>query len=369
MVSAIDSVKLYKFNIPSRVPSQRGGQQHIFLRLGCGDRTGWGECRIPLSRAGAETYSTENALNGLYGRTITEAFRYVRTCFGHWRYCVSEMAELALIDLQGRLTGRSALDIMVLGGYMPVMAASAIPTGEHEVMLRRIEGILSSGSHIAKIRLVGDGDLDRETIELIRRNFSRERLYLIGAACESYTEEAQDSPEKLGVQLLKMYTAGLDACEDPASMTGEEWKQLRSFVEPLHLIASIPIRPARYALSRVSPDTADIFNIHPGMTGSIFDAAALAEKMKAAGKKIAVGDDGFIGPGCSEWQQLAVGMGARWIEAMEKPGYSDSYLSTLRHNPVVFAEGCCSVMAGHTGFGIDIDDRMLEFYAAQVISL
>lgn len=369
MVSAIDSIKLYKFNIMPRLPSQRTGQQHVFLRIGCGGCCGWGECRIPLSRAGVESYNTEAALEKLYGQNITDAFRYLRSCFGQWRYCVSEMAELALIDLQGRLTSRSALDILILNGYMPVMAAHAIPAAEREVMMRRIENAVSSGLHIVKVRLIGNADIDRETIEIIRRSFSRERLFLVGAACESYTEEAQDSPEKLGVQLLKMYTAGLDACEDPAALTEEDWIQLRKFVDPLPLIASIPLRPARTALSRVSADTADIYSIHPGMTGSVFDAVALAEKMAAAGRKIAVGDDGFIGPGCSQWQQIAIGMGARWTESIEKPGHSDGYLATVKHNPVHFGEGSFSIMSGHTGFGIDIDDRMLELYASQVVRL
>ena len=43
-----------------------------------------------------------------------------------------------------------------------------------------------------------------------------------------------------------------------------------------------------------------------------------------------IGDDSLVGPACSAWQQIAIGVGATWVEANEKKEDSKIYLECLQ---------------------------------------
>ena len=71
-----------------------------------------------------------------------------------------------------------------------------------------------------------------------------------------------------------------------------------------------------------------------------------------------VGDDSLVGPSASIWQQLASGLGARWVEATEKRRESDFYYRCVNdlatdstHNPIF--------IQWKKGFGINLDEARL----------
>ena len=70
-----------------------------------------------------------------------------------------------------------------------------------------------------------------------------------------------------------------------------------------------------------------------------------------------VGDDSLVGPSASIWQQLASGLGARWVEATEKRRESDFYYRCVNdlatdstHNPIF--------IQWKKGFGINLESSV-----------
>ena len=127
-----------------------------------------------------------------------------------------------------------------------------------------------------------------------------------------------------------MHKTGLNACQDPAVLTNAEWIELQTKVGLLDLILSKPLNPAWNALDTVSSKMGRIFNLHPGRMGSLIDAIALARYIQSFGVQVVIGDDSLIGPGCTIWQQIAVGLGATWTQALEKPQESDVFLKCIQ---------------------------------------
>jgi L-alanine-DL-glutamate epimerase-like enolase superfamily enzyme len=221
------------------------------------------------------------------------------------------MSELALIDLRGKLTGRSAAELLVLDGRKPVPGVFVILSKDPDnVREKTAAAIASNRDKYIKVKLFGDTETDRAVVSAVRSLASRERCFLIGDVNCGYSDALDFSLEKLGIQLIMLQTAGLDACEDPAEMSFSDWVGLQKFVDPLPLISDYTMRPARKALRTMLPGMSKIYNIHPDTMGSVFDAVALAEKIKADGASLMIGDDSLIGPGCTAWQQLAIGLGA-----------------------------------------------------------
>ena len=62
--------------------------------------------------------------------------------------------------------------------------------------------------------------------------------------------------------------------------------------------------------------------------------AARIDDNQGHGKKLMVGDASLVGPACSAWQQLAIGLGANWVEAIEKPQENDVFQRCVLRNPV-----------------------------------
>lgn len=362
VINAVDSIRLFRF-----VCKAAGGQsrQNLILYLGSGERCGWGECAM-LSRGDP---AAEADLSGFYGRTASECFELIRSLSRSWHPAFREMAELALLDLQGHIEGRSALELLSLDGVKPVLAAPSVYSREASRLPERAFKAYESGAKAIKIRLSGNADSDLETVISIRKLIPRENMYLIGCAAGAYSDALDFSVEKLGVRLLKMYTAGLDFCEDPAVMEPSDWRELQSFVDPLPLAAERLLCPVRRALTFIDSDVCRVFKLRPGLSGSVFDISAFTDRVRSFDREIAVGDGGLIGPGCSQWQQLAVGLSAKWVEAVERSPRSDPYSEALRSSPLMLSEGMYALAGGAPGFGLDIDARVLELYADETTDI
>ena len=80
-----------------------------------------------------------------------------------------------------------------------------------------------------------------------------------------------------------------------------------------------------------------------------------------------IGDDSLVGPGCTIWQQLAIGLSAQWVEATEKEDDSDFFYECIRKistdshtNPIVYQDDCY-------GFGLYLDEKRLADSCDQVL--
>ena len=72
-----------------------------------------------------------------------------------------------------------------------------------------------------------------------------------------------------------------------------------------------------------------------------------------------IGDDSLVGPAATVWQQLAIGLGAVWVEAVEKERDSDFYYRAVlelatesQRFPISYKE--------KAGFGIEINESILK---------
>lgn len=369
----IDTVRIYKINVSTEQNFSFGtwkNRQHIFLKIGSGGKTGWGECILSTNKPDMNLFDAASCFELLRGKTVSESFSLVRSVFGAWKYAFTEMAELALIDLRGKLMGRSAIELLVLNGRKPVPGVYVIYSkNPDEVREKTAAAISTHRERYIKIKLFGDTETDRAIVTAVRSLALRERCLLIGDVNCGYSDALDFSLEKLGIQLIMLQTAGLDACEDPAEMSFTDWVELQKFVHPLPLISDYTMRPARKALRTMLPGMSKIYNIHPDTMGSIFDAVTLAEKIKTDGSMLMIGDDSLIGPGCTAWQQLAIGLGAEWVEATEKDIESDLYREVQCDTAIKYKDGIYSLIEGKHGFGVEMNERILSRYASQILDL
>ena len=367
----IDGIRLYLFRLPpEQTPlGHRVVRQHFFLKLSSGHACGWSEFIAPVGQNDVDIITYTKCFELLRGRTVSEAFAMVRAMLGIWPNTLTEASELALIDLQGKLTGKSAAQLLVLNGRMPVRGVAHLAEKKPNNLARRARMLMSHGRiSCIKLQLTGDVDLDRELIRTVRQYAPSEKVFLIGAPHERYASRLYSTSEQIGMQLLMLYAAGLDACEDPAHLTNAEWVALQEFTENLQLIPESPMRVARKALRNFVPNMAKLYNIRPGYTGSVFDAVLLGERILDSGGHILIGDDGFIGPACSAWQQIAIALGADWVETAQKPGRSDFYRAALRNCGVMFLNGVYNQVPA-AGFGLELDENVLGEHSVCIFNL
>ena len=369
----IDTVKIYMFHIRSERNAPIGSwtsRQQIFLKLGAQGEEGWGECPIAINNPEVDAIAATKCFETLRGKAVGDAFSMVRSLIGTWPTTFTEAAEMALIDLNGKLTNRSAADILALHGKLPVRGVAVSKYKTPEELRRSIQSACQSRkTSCVRILLTGRPDRDIANITAVREVAPRGKVYLIGDACERYSSRFFSTTEQIGIQLLKLYAAGLDACEDPAHLNANAWITLQSFVSPLTLVADKPLRPARRGYIEAHPRMGRMFNIHPDFAGSIFDAVRLAEKLHTNGNRVYIGDDVCIGPACSAWQQIAIALGADWVEAIEKTKQSDFYQRAKISSGVLYCNGVYNQLQNVRGFGTILDETILSESAAFIIDL
>jgi L-alanine-DL-glutamate epimerase-like enolase superfamily enzyme len=156
----IDTVRIYKINVFAEQNFSFGtwrSRQHIFLKLASNGKTGWGECILSTNKPEISLFDIASCFEQLRGKTISEAFKLIRSVFGSWKYAFTEMSELALIDLRGKLTGRSAAELLVLDGRKPVPGVFVILSKDPDnVREKAAAAIASNRDKYIKVKLFGD---------------------------------------------------------------------------------------------------------------------------------------------------------------------------------------------------------------------
>lgn len=367
----ISSIRLFKYNVEALRKFSFGvwtSRQHIFISIHSGEHAGYGENIITINEPDVSLDEWESWARELVGLTITEAFGKVRSKLGVWRDRFTEMTEMALLDLAGKEEKCSSLELLGLPERHPVNGAFVILNDDPDFVRNATKSVVQEGlSQIIKVKLFGKEDVDKAVIAAVKEMAPRGKSYLIGDVNTGYRRKGEVVPVADIAQVMRrLYEEGLDACEDPAALSIDEWVELQSAVSPLALIPDAIMRPSWESIKFIKPGMGDVYNIHPGSAGSILDAVELARKIKAMGAGLMIGDDSLVGPACTGWQQIAIGLGAVWVEAVEKKGDSDRFFSSVIScstdssvNPIRIADRI-------SGFGLVLDEEKLGSLCMEV---
>lgn len=345
-------------------------RQHVIAAVSSGAAVGFGECILSVNHpeTGLEEWA-ENART-LLGLCPGEAVVKNRTHQGEWPEQLVEMLEIALVDLCGKLEGVPANHLLGLNEIHPVCGVHVILSDQVDEVVESARWAHSAGkSAFIKAKLFGDTQLDCDVIRAVRSQCPPNETFLIGDVnCGYRPEDSSASLDWIAQQLEQLHKAGLDACEDPGFLDTEEWIALQKRVAPLELIPDYPMRGSRSSIRRICSGMGRIYNIHPDSAGSIVDAVVLAHRIRDLGSDLMIGDDSLVGPSASVWQQLAAGLGARWVEATEKRTESDFYYRCVRslvtnssHNPIT--------VTLKDGFGLDLNEKLLSAEADRAVEV
>lgn len=368
----ITGITLYKCNIYATKKFSFGtwtSRQHVFVSIHSKNKTGWGENIIETNMPDVSLKEWAEWLLQFQGLTVSQAFSLLRSKMGVWRDRMTEMTEMALIDLAAKLKGQSALELLELPGRTPVYGVYVILSDDLDFVDDRAQYAVANGKdRFIKVKLFGDPALDQAVVRTVRKHAPRSKTYLIGDVnCGYRPQGKQAEVTEIAAHLRELYAAGLDACEDPAFCSVNEWVDLQSQCGDLELIPDYPMRPSSKAIHTIRPGMGRIYNIHPGSAGSVLDAIELAYHIREIGAKLMIGDDSLVGPGCTIWQQLAMGLGADWVEATEKQTESDFYYECVKQLATDSSQAPIQADTSCTGFGVELDEDLLAQKAAETV--
>lgn len=370
----ITEIKLYKYNVNAIKKFSFGtwtSRQHIIISIKAGDKFGYGENIITVNEPDVSLTQWCQWLKELKNVSVSEAIIFLRTKMGVWRDRITEMTEMCLIDLAGKVSEQNAVKMLGLKHTEPVHGVYVILSDDLEFVARRAQWAVENNlAAFIKVKLFGRPSLDRAVIKAVRKYAPRKTTYLIGDVNGGYCMPNEDATiQQISQNLKTLYQAGLDACEDPAYLDNNKWVELQEQCEGLALVPDYPMRPAWDAVKTMLPNMGRIYNIHPGSANSIFDAIILANHIHEIGAKLMIGDDSLIGAGCTIWQQLAQGLSAAWVEATEKPVESDSFYSCVEFLATNSKAAPITVNNEVAGFGAVLNNAKLAANANEVFTI
>ncbi|MDF1513800.1 MAG: hypothetical protein P1S60_08330 [Anaerolineae bacterium] len=361
----IDEVELFRLDVQSlpEISFQAGyQQQHAALRVCSKGICGWSEGAVSHNDPSFELAPWGACFSELKGTSVSAALAQLQSLRETWWVNQLEMAEIALLDLAGQLLDEAVVNLLALDGRQPVPGMTNLPETSHHrtTNIIRLAQKQNLASYI-KIQIYGELFQDTERISTVRQTAGR-KSYLVADANEGYGRAASASIDILAEHLNALFEKGLNACQDPAALSPAEWVTLQKKVGLLELVASKPFHPAWQGLANVTDGMGRICLLHPGRLGSLADAMLLARRLQGFGARIAIGDNSFVGPGGTIWQQIAIGLEAAWVEALEKPEESDVFSQCVTsQSTTVKPDGRIGLVYDEArrnlrpGFGLEVD--------------
>ena len=336
-------------------------RQHLFIKISSGDFYGWTETPASKNNPDFKPTAWVEYLKQFKGLTIGEAQKLLASeqVLGSKRSLkMLESLDMGLLDLSGRLQNKSAVELLGLTGTKPVPGLYCIlDKDEKKVRAEAEKSIEQNLAHHMKFKMYGDETVDMKLLKTIR-NVLGNGAVVISDVNKGY-KKWQSLDELKGI-LDRFKANGLNAIEDPANLKPNQWVQLQEMVGDLALIPDAPMRPAWKGLETITTGMGKIYNLHPSTMGSLNHTAQLAKKVKDLGAKVMIGDDSLVGPACSAWQQIAIGLNATWVEAIEKKEDSKLYLECLQSTATKKdANGYYSYQP-KPGFGVELDTNRLK---------
>lgn len=355
-IHKIDGVELYLFNIEKPLHFSFGtwhNRQHVFVRITSGKYCGWSEHNAGRNNLDFDLEKYSEGLKELKGMEVHEALKSVKKHYGDWNWGKLEVAELALYDLIGKIENKPAVEMLGLDGRKPIPGLFCVleedPSKAEEQANVSLEHNFKT--HI-KVKIFGKPELDKQLVSEVRRVMGPD-TYITADVNTGYKE--WKNIDELKESMSELKKAGLDACEDPAKLEIPQWVELQSKLPEMAIIPDYIMRPAWETLKSTVKGMGHIYNLHPHCMGSIHLTAELAEKIKNWDAKLMIGDASLIGPACTQWQQIAIGLGADWVEALEKPDQSGPFLECVEALATYQNKDGKMAMKMEPGFGIKMN--------------
>ena len=345
-------------------------RQHLFIKISTGDFYGWTETPASKNNPDFKPTAWVKYLEQFKGLTLGEAQKLLASeqVLGSKRSLkMLESLDMALLDVLGRLQNKSAVELLGLTGTNPVPGLYCIlDKDEKKVREEAEKSIEQNLAHHMKFKMYGDEKVDMKLLKTIRDVLGDEAV-VISDVNKGYKK--WKSLDELKGILDRFSANGLNAIEDPAHLKPKQWIQLQEMVGDLNLIPDAPMRPAWKGIKTMKPGMGHIYNLHPSTMGSFTHTAQLAKKVKEIGAKVMIGDDSLVGPACSAWQQIAIGVDATWVEAIEKKEDSKLYLECLQSTATKKEANGYYSFKPKPGFGLELDTKRLKKVSELYIEL
>jgi L-alanine-DL-glutamate epimerase-like enolase superfamily enzyme len=336
-------------------------RQHLFIKISAGDFYGWTETPASKNNPDFKPTAWVKYLEQFKGLALGEAQKLLKSeqVLGSKRSLkMLESLDMALLDVSGRLQNKSAVELLGLTGTKPVPGLYCIlDKDEKKVREEAEKSIEQNLGHHMKFKMYGDEKVDMKLLNTIRDVLGNQAI-VISDVNKGYKK--WKSLNELKAILDRFKANGLNAIEDPAHLKTKQWIQLQEMVGDLTLIPDAPMRPAWKGIKTMQPGMGHIYNLHPSTMGSLTHTAKLAHKVQEIGAKVMIGDDSLVGPACSAWQQIAIGVGATWVEAIEKKEDSKTYLECLQSSATKKESNGYYSFKSAPGFGLELDTDRLK---------
>lgn len=345
-------------------------RQHLFMKISAGEHYGWSE--IPASRNTPNLNPTTwiKYVKQFKGLTVVEAQNLLESqqvTGSKTSLKEMEFMDVGLLDLSGRLQNKSVVEMLGLLGRQPVPGLYCILDKDAKKVRAEAEkSIAQNLGHHLKFKMYGEEAVDLKLLKIIREVLGEDAVVIsdVNGGYDSWK-----SLEELANILNVFKSNGLNAIEDPANMTNQQWIKLQSMVGALSLIPDKPMRPAWKGIKTIEAGMGRIFNLHPSTMGSFKKTVLLGNKVKTLGAKLMIGDDSLVGPACSAWQQIAIGVGASWVEAIEKKEDSKAYLDCIIKSPTKKESNGYYSLNPAPGFGLEMDEKRLKTICERYIDV
>ena len=369
----IDRIELFRYDI--NIPRYFSwgtwhNRQHLFMKITSGQHYGWSEIPASINNPDFDPREWAAYLTTFQGLGMDQALRMLASQQVPGTSVSTkqlEFMEMGLLDLSGRLHNKPAIELLGLTGREAVPGLFCILNNDLKQVKQNARRSVKQGldGHM-KIKMYGDQELDLKILKAVRKIIRRDAV-IISDASEGYKD--WKNLNELTRLITNFHTHGLQAMEDPTALSTQQWINLQQSLGEFALIPDVPLRPAWKGLVEVQAGMGKIYNLHPSTMGSFSDVAKLAHKVESFGAQVMIGDDSLVGPACSAWQQIAIGAGAVWVEAIEKEGDSDKYLACLESSATYRDEQGKFAMHLKPGFGIEINEKKLKEISAAYVSL
>jgi L-alanine-DL-glutamate epimerase-like enolase superfamily enzyme len=360
-VSKIDGIELYLFNVEKPLHFSFGtwhNRQHVFVRLVSGKYSGWSEHNAGRNNLNFDLEQYAEDLKQLKGLELHQALSKVKEKYGEWDWGKLEVLELALYDLIGKVEKKNALEMLGLKETAPIPGLFCVLEEDPTQAEKQAKISLQHNfkTHI-KVKIFGKLDLDKQLISEVRRVMGPD-TYITADVNTGYKNWT--SIDELKTSMLELNKVGLNACEDPAKLEIPQWVELQKSLPEMAIIPDYIMRPSWETLETAVKGMGDIYNLHPHCMGSIHLTTELATKIKNWDAKLMIGDASLIGPACSQWQQIAIGLGADWVEALEKPDQSGKYMECVKSLTTYQNKQGKIAMKPEPGFGIKLNIKKVK---------
>lgn len=360
----ITGVEFYRYDI--NIPRYFSfgtwlNRQHLFMKISAGDHYGWSE--IPAARNNPNVDLTPwiSYVSQFKGLSVAEAQKLLLSLQADgsqasWKEL--ELMDMGLLDLAGRLQNKPAIELLGLNQRKPVPGLYCILHKDEAKVREEVQKSLEQNlGHHMKFKMYGDKEIDLKLLQIIREVLGNDAL-IVSDVNSGYKD--WKTLEELADMLNTFKVNGLNAIEDPAVLTTEQWIVLQNMTGELDLIPDVPMRPAWRGIDELRQGMGRIFNLHPSAMASFSHTALLANKVHEMGAKVMIGDDSLAGPACTAWQQIAIGAGASWVEAIEKEDDSKPFIDCVIHSSTKKEANGYYSLNPKPGFGLVLDEDRLK---------